>query len=163
MESEPWLSELSENDLFEIVCQDPALKGFKPFKESVDQIGNHALPCAIDAGRVKGAMYCKRPYSDRYWDRLKGEFRLLLCTKDKKYTTLRKELNAAAKKSQTIIVSTIAAAMASRFGVAAGVLVPFCALCLIVVSRLGKEAFCITGEITITLHDNKKAQEPPHV
>lgn len=113
-------------------------------KDSIDTIGNATLPRAID-GPV---MYAFWP---DYWEQLKREFKILLCTADKKYARLRKELNAAAKKSQTAVVSMIAAAMASTFGVVAGVLVPFCALCLVAVAKLGREAFCAGNQLAIPL------------
>lgn len=77
-----------------------------------------------------------------YWARLKDEFRLFLCTNNKPYADLRKQFAKNAQRSQTIVVSTIAAAMAPTLGVAAGVLVPFCALCLLALARMGTEAFC---------------------
>jgi hypothetical protein len=60
-----------------------------------------------------------------YWSQLKAEFRVLICATDPKYRKLRQELSTAHKKSQTAIVSAIAGAMASQFGVVAGMLVPF--------------------------------------
>jgi hypothetical protein len=141
--AEWWISELSQDHLLEIVQGDGVLRHFDLATQSIDRIGNRALPLAID-GAVSYGIW------PDYWEKLKREFRLLLCTKDKKYNMLRKELGSASKKSQTAIVSTIAVAMASQFGVVAGVLVPFCALCLIALSRLGKEAFCASQELRIS-------------
>jgi hypothetical protein len=87
----------------------------------------------------------------RYWERLKEEFRLFVCTKDKKYASLRKSLRTKAQRSQTVIVSTISAAMAHSVGVAAGILIPFCALCLLALARVGKEAFCTGIEREVRL------------
>jgi hypothetical protein len=86
-----------------------------------------------------------------YWDNLKVEFRILVCTKEKKYASLRRKMETAGRKSQTALVSMLAAAMATYIGVAAGVLVPFCALCLIAVLKLGKEAFCNTTDLNIPI------------
>jgi hypothetical protein len=140
--AESWISELSYDYLLQIVESDRNLNQYDLTKAPIDGIGNSALPVAID-GPVFYAVW------PAYWQKLKDEFRLLLCTKDKKYSTVRKELGSAAKKSQTTIVSLVAATMATQFGVVAGVLVPFCALCLIAVSRLGKEAFCAAKELKI--------------
>ncbi|MGB8657540.1 MAG: hypothetical protein WCE90_07110 [Candidatus Zixiibacteriota bacterium] len=104
-------------------------------QETIDSLGWKLLPYAID-----GDVCYRRP--PEYWEQLKREFQLFVCAKDKKYAALRKKLAKSAKKSQTVIVSSIAAAMAAQFGVVAGVLVPFCAMCLIVLLRIGKEAFC---------------------
>jgi hypothetical protein len=106
-------------------------------EQSIDDLGQRYLPLAID-GNVHYAV------PPGYWAHLKEEFRLFLCTKDKKYEHLRKQLSTSADKSHTTIVATIAAAMAVHFGVAAGVLVPFCALCLLAMVRIGKETLCAT-------------------
>jgi hypothetical protein len=87
-----------------------------------------------------------------YWERLKKEFQLFVCTKDKKYASLRKDLGAKARGSQTVIVSTISAAMAHSVGVAAGILIPFCALCLLALARVGKEAFCKCTKLDVPIN-----------
>lgn len=138
-----WVGELSPEGLLTIVEASPAMSRARLAQQSIDEIGNATLPRAID-GVV---MYASWP---AYWEQLKAEFRLLLCTRDRKYAALRRELRAKGKKSQATIVSLIAAAVASRFGVAAGVLVPFCALCLIAVLRLGREAFCASGKLELS-------------
>jgi hypothetical protein len=84
------------------------------------------------------------------WEALKEEFRILVCTKDKKYSSLRKKLGTTGAKSQTMIVSMIAAAMAPPLGVAvSAVLVPFCALVLLGLLKVGKEAYCRTTDLNI--------------
>ncbi len=109
-------------------------------EETIDNLGDRLIPIAMSGGGF-GGCFC----SD-YWRMLKNEFRVLICTSDEKYADLRRNLSSSAAKSQTAIVSAIAAAMASQFGVVAGVLVPFVALCLVVLVRTGKEAFCTTLE-----------------
>lgn len=84
-----------------------------------------------------------------YWQNLKNEFRLLVCTNDKKYSSLRKELGLENQRSQTVIVSMIAVALAHSVGVAAGTLTPFCALCLLALGRMGKEALCKSGNFDV--------------
>jgi hypothetical protein len=136
-----WLNDLSSEDLLVLVEENPLFSQFDLSTHSIEEMGNLALPRAIDGSSI---LYASWP---EYWSRLKAEFRLLICTADPKYKKLRQQLSVAQKKSQTAIVSTIAAAMASEFGVVAGVLVPFCALCLIAAIRLGKEAFCTTARL----------------
>lgn len=102
---------------------------------SIDELGTELLPRAIDGD----AMYAFWP---DYWEKLKHEFKLLVCTSDSKYTEVRQRLASSADKTQATAVSTIAAVMGAQFGVVAGLIVPFVALCLIVLARLGKEAFC---------------------
>ena len=79
------------------------------------------------------------PGSTKYWHIMKSEMYILVCTPDKKYTDLRRQLETAGKTSQTTIVSMIAAAMAVHVGMIAGVLVPFCALLLVAVAKVGIE------------------------
>ena len=50
--------------------------------------------------------------AQEWWNRLKQEFRILLCTKDKKYAGLRRRFSATVNKSQVALTSTISAAMA---------------------------------------------------
>ena len=87
-----------------------------------------------------------------YWEDLKDEFRLLLCTDDKKYVELRTKLEALGTKSQITLISTISAALATYVGVAASVLVPFCAIILIAVARVGKNAICKGDELWIPIN-----------
>jgi hypothetical protein len=79
---------------------------------------------------------------NRYWRAVKKEMYILVCTGDKKYASIRAELSKAGSKSQMAMVSLIAAAMASYVGVIAGILVPMCALVLLAVVKIGKNAFC---------------------
>lgn len=139
--SPDWLDKLSSDELSTLVETSPIFGQFDFTTRSIEEIGNSTLPLAIDGSFI---LYASPP---EYWAQLKEEFRLLICTTDPKYRKLRQQLNSAHKKSQTAITSTIAAAMASQFGVIAGVLVPFCALCLIALIRLGKEAFCAAGRL----------------
>src|SRR6266478_8191864 len=133
-QSNSWMSELSGEGLLRLVEQNPQLAENLNEGTPIDVLGYVCLPPSID-GEVQ---YFVHP---RYWYQLKEEFRLLICTQDKKYDALRKQLTTTEDKSQIGIVSTIAAAMARQFGVVADVVVPFCALCLIAVVRLGKEPF----------------------
>jgi hypothetical protein len=84
----------------------------------------------------------KLKYIDTSWERLKHEFHLLICTNDKKYRTLRKKINASEHNSEIAVVGMISAAVAAQVGPLAGALIPFCAICLTAVVKLGKEAFC---------------------
>ncbi|OQS34103.1 hypothetical protein B0T40_16040 [Chromobacterium haemolyticum] len=110
-------------------------------KESIDSFGKSFLPLAIDGFDDFSSRNLE---CTDYWGNLKAEFMMLICTSNKKYADLRKKLASNADKSQTAIVSAIAAGMATQFGVVAGLLVPFVALCLVVLARTGKEAFCAT-------------------
>lgn len=86
-------------------------------------------------------MNCQGNQSD-YWDTVKKEFHLFLCTDDSKYSDLRKSLQAKGSKSATVTISTISAALANYVGVVAGVVVPMIALCLYGALKIGLHAYC---------------------
>ena len=77
-----------------------------------------------------------------YWERVKEEIHILLCTNDQKYASLRHQLSSKGSRTQTAIVSTISAAVGAKAGFVAGAVVPLAALCLLAVLQLGKEAYC---------------------
>lgn len=148
-----WSTELVEQDLIALVKAGHVLSEHDFTEATIEQLGNELLPRAID-GEV---MYATWP---SYWAQLKAEIRILVCTREKKYEQLRKKLANSADKSQMTVVSLIAAAMATQFGVAAGVLVPFCALCLVVLVRIGKEAYCSASKWDMPLEPT--ARKPHH-
>jgi hypothetical protein len=76
------------------------------------------------------------------WDRVKREVRDLICGTSKKYADLRRRFAQLSNKSQSAIVSIIAAAIGANLGVAAGILVPLIALALAAFLAVGKNAYC---------------------
>ena len=78
----------------------------------------------------------------KYWDYVKLEMRALLCTDDKKYRALWKQVSELQKKSTATIVSVIAAFLGASIGASATLLAGFVAICLFGVLKLGKEAYC---------------------
>jgi hypothetical protein len=85
-----------------------------------------------------------RGWIGSYWKAIKREFHDLVCTQSKKFADLRRQMKQAAAKGQVALVGVIAAAIGATLGVTAGVVTPFVSLCLIVLLRLGKEAYCAT-------------------
>ena len=77
-----------------------------------------------------------------FWAAVRAEFRTFLCTNDRKYAALKRELNAKRKRSSVVVLTLISAALAEHVGTAAGVIVPFCALCLAATVRIGVQAYC---------------------
>jgi hypothetical protein len=97
-----------------------------------------------------------------YWMRLKHEFKLLFCSDDKKYNALRKKISAVGSKSQTAVVPIVTAALATQIGVAAGILLPFCALLLLAILRMGMNAYCSGIEFDVPVvvaSKNKKKKK----
>lgn len=78
-----------------------------------------------------------------YWDHVKAEMRLFLCTDDKKYKALWKQIDDMQKKSTTAIVGVIAAFLGSSLGAPATILAGFVAVCLYAALKVGKEAYCL--------------------
>jgi hypothetical protein len=66
----------------------------------------------------------------------------LLCTKDKKYASVRSKLSKESGAAHTAIVSMIAAAVGAQLGLMSGLLVPLVALILVCILKVGKEAYC---------------------
>lgn len=110
----------------------------------------------INRGEI-GTSYFTTPM---YWEQLKKEFRLLLCTEDKKYHALRKHLAKTGDKSQLAVVSAISAAVAASLSVTAAALVPVCAICLIAVLKLGKEAYCQTQKLDVKIGSDHEIGSP---
>ena len=135
------LSSIDREGLIETIRSDARFTPEILATTTIEWLGNRLLPETIDG---RGTAYASWP---KYWVQLKNEFRILICTSDRKYYSLRKQLSAAGQKSHATIVSSIAAVMASQFGVVAGVLVPFCALLLLAMLKLGKEAFCVSAHL----------------
>jgi hypothetical protein len=96
---------------------------------------------AKSARGTRKAATSRRP-SPAYWGRVRDEFHKLVCTKDPRYAALRRQLAAHSGKTQTAIVSFIAAYVASILGLATGAVVPLVALCLLALLSLGRNAFC---------------------
>lgn len=150
------LENLNESNLIEIVngqiINNPfaisTLESKQWNIQTIDEIGN-LMPVVIH----ESSDFFEWP---QYWKSLKKEFKMLVCGKDQKYDILRAELNKKSKKAETLIVSIISAAFASTLGLSAGLIAPFCALCLIALLKLGREAFCSMEYLDIPLKEIKK-------
>jgi len=78
-----------------------------------------------------------------YWRSFLQEMKVLLCTDNRKYESLRQEIKTALNKGQPYLVSTIAVTIAAVVGApAAAVISPLVAVLFIVVLRAGEKAFC---------------------
>jgi hypothetical protein len=82
--------------------------------------------------------------STAIWDSFKHEFRLLFCTNDKKYSTIRRRIaTLAGQKSQFAIMSAVASALAVNVGaVTATILTPLCAICVLAGINIWREVLC---------------------
>jgi hypothetical protein len=70
------------------------------------------------------------------------EMHLLICTMDRKYDKLRRELVGQTGQTQLMIVTAIAAAVGAALGAIAAAVVPLVATLLKALLVIGKSAFC---------------------
>jgi hypothetical protein len=72
------------------------------------------------------------------------EIHSLLCTNSKRYAPVRAAFFSprAGKHSQTVVVSSIAAIIASTFNIAMGVATSLVAVCLLATLKVGVGAYC---------------------
>jgi hypothetical protein len=82
--------------------------------------------------------------SGRLWNAIKEEWFQLACTDNEKYKDLRIEIQELKGGPATIIISSIAVALATTLGIAAGVLTPFVAIFLHGIILLGNNTMCRT-------------------
>lgn len=78
----------------------------------------------------------------KYWEFVKAEMHVFLCTDDKKYRALWKQITDLQKKSTTAIVGVVATFLGASVGVPATLLAGFVAVCLYAALKVGKEAYC---------------------
>jgi hypothetical protein len=78
----------------------------------------------------------------KYWDLVKEEMTIFLCTSDKKYKELWRRIDALEKKNTTAIVALVSAYLGETLGAPATVLAGFVAVCLYGAIKIGKEALC---------------------
>ncbi len=90
----------------------------------------------------KRARAVVREVQPNYWRRVKRELHILICTKDSRYASLHRQLGKHGSATQTAIVSNIAAALAVSLGNTVGALVPFVAMGLLGLVRVGTNAWC---------------------
>lgn len=90
---------------------------------------------------VLGMLSDERP-PKKYWECVKAEVFLLVCTKDNKYAKLRKQLNDSTARAQTPAVWLVASGIAATLGISAAVIAGLCAVALYGIVKVGKEAYC---------------------
>jgi hypothetical protein len=103
----------------------------------------------VNEGRLRGVSLYVGPLI--WWYHFKREFKKFVCDKDPKYRSLKRNLVRHGGRSETFVVSTIAAGLAVNLGPISGVLVPLTAVSLIAVSKLGVEAFCVSEKLAVEI------------
>jgi hypothetical protein len=94
------------------------------------------------AARKKTAPKARAKVQPNYWRRVKNELHVLICTNDKKYAGLRRQIQKQGSATQTVLVSNVASGIALSQGYTAAALVPFVAMALLAFIRIGANAWC---------------------
>ena len=91
---------------------------------------------------AKGRITEDRRPEQKYWYFVKKEMYAFLCTDDKRYKELWRQIDALQKTSTTAIVGVMATFLGASIGAPATLLAGFISVCLYAAIKLGKEAFC---------------------
>jgi hypothetical protein len=83
-----------------------------------------------------------RQVQPNYWRRVKKELHILICTDDKKYASIRRQIGKENKLTQAAIVTGIGGAIGACVGVSATVIGPFVTLGLYALIQVGTNAWC---------------------
>jgi ABC-type dipeptide/oligopeptide/nickel transport system permease subunit len=136
---------VSKIDLDELTASAPPLIAWKlGLVESEDEVaafmyhGGLVSPQA-SAGGTRGEDH--RP-PKTYWEAVKTEMHMFLCTTDKRYRELWKRIAAIEGKGTTALVGVVATFLGASIGAPATLIAGFVAVCLYGVAKLGKEAYC---------------------
>jgi hypothetical protein len=141
------LDELNAQDLKSMV---PDLENAERFGLTLDQIGERVnFQVQKDQLLSRDGLASVKELPKPYWRQVKKEMFLLICTEDSKYSTLRTEFGKHSTKTTTTVVGVVSAALASTIGVAAGVIVPLCALALYAALKVGVSAYCEIEKVAI--------------
>lgn len=154
---------VSETNLKEIALSELVfLAKERPLKwegMTFDKFGDSALVSdLIELNRVRFAKHAFPPPTP--WSRIKSQIYILFCTKEPMYAPLRKQLKSSGKHTETTIVSMVAAGVATHLGLAMGALVPFCALCLLGILKIGQGAYCEKVKLEIPIDEKAPKKRP---
>ncbi|WP_453949784.1 hypothetical protein [Bradyrhizobium sp. USDA 377] len=121
------LQGMSESKLIELIGKPVSTN------ESVDDLG---YQLALEASDSLGMGL------SNLWEQAKNEFRILVCTDDARYASVRAEAAKLSPTQTAAFVSFLSAGLGAAIGVAATLLAPLVGLLLLSLLRLGTETFC---------------------
>ena len=133
-------------DPLELTAAAPPLlawqQGLVGSADAVAALLSHGGPVSAQGGVHHGlAEQDSRP-DPSYWDAIKVQMHLFLCTDDERYHELWRRINGLENKTTSTLVGLIATALGASIGVAATLVAGFVAVSLYAVVKLGKEAYC---------------------
>lgn len=138
------ISKLNEAELI-AVC--PYISIMNEQKMPIDDLGyslsltfqgRGPFAMAHDDHRCIGFMTLPRDY----WAEIKKEIYQLICTKDRKYASIRTHFRKNQNTSTTAIVGMVSATVGSQLGAAAGIVTPLVALLLYSLLKVGVSSWC---------------------
>lgn len=136
---------IEQVNLAELMVDAPPLIAWKlgivEDEDSVAQFMYYGGPASPRASAGGPSGEDRRP-DKSYWQAVKKEMHLFLCTSDKRYTELWKRIDALENKGTTALVGVIATFLGASIGAPATLLAGFVAVCLYGAAKLGKEAYC---------------------
>ena len=77
-----------------------------------------------------------------YWEEVKKEIYLLICTKDRKYAVIRTHFKKKSTTTTTAIIGMISATVAAQLGAVVGIITPLVALLLYGLLKVGVNSWC---------------------
>ena len=104
--------------------------------------GGPLPPQATDKNKdALGFITDNRP-PKKYWEQIKREICLLICTNEKKYEKLRKTLEKTAENNKGKLTFLVAAGLGETLGLKAASITGLCAVALYAVVKVHKETYC---------------------
>ena len=142
-----WLSRLNDSDLRKTVrsAAGRAYSDSASFNDLGWELTCRLLPNELGFGA-----------NDQLWDRLKKQFQILICAKDKEYADLRKDALEASKNGQTALVAMIAGGLGAAIGVSAAAIAPAISLLLIALIKVGQNAYCDGVDLGMSISSTPK-------
>ena len=123
---------------------DPASDPYNGTRLMDNLLDEHAKTCIVP-DELKRSEFDKKKKA--YWGKVKEEIRILLCTKNKKYSRLRTELESYGENTKHTVVALVSSAIGSSIGVASGIITGLVAIALFAVVRIGISAYCASEAV----------------
>jgi len=134
--------ELPVEDAARMIQRSMRQPGARPPRASAKPIHRAKKSHRVVRKSAKKTAKTTRLVQPNYWRRVKNEVHILICTNDKKYAGLRKQIQKQGSATQTVLVSNVASAIALSLGYTAAALVPFVAMALLAFIQMGANAWC---------------------
>lgn len=132
LEENELISQLPKNTRRAIDSMQEAGTNWNAIGERLAQAPSNAV--AAEKGQAN--------WSEEFWQEVKEEFAVFLCTDHEKYSDLRSKGEELGEKNTDLLVSAISGIIGSQIGVAAGIVAPLVVWLLVTGSRIGTEALC---------------------